>query len=196
MQKLNNKQEKIYRYLLECAQSGSTPTVREICAATSIKSTSTVHTHLKVLEELGYIDRKNGLKRYIRLKNTQNTVQVPILGRITAGEPILAVEDIEGSIPFSTGDSRTEGLFALHVTGDSMIGAGILSGDYIVAERDLPVENGDIVVALLDDEATVKRFFREEGNLIRLQPENPAYEPIIREDIQILGKVRATIRYY
>ncbi len=196
MQKLNEKQEKIYRYLRESAQSGIVPTVREICAATGIRSTSTVHAHLKALEELGYIDRKGGLKRYIQLSGTPKTAQVPILGKITAGQPILAIEEIEGSIPFGADDARPEDLFALHVSGSSMIGAGILDGDYIVAERDLPVENGDIVVALLDDEATVKRFFREEDGRIRLQPENPAYEPILREDVQILGKVRAIIRYY
>ena len=196
MQRLNEKQTKIYRYLREAAQSGIMPTVREICAATGIKSTSTVHAHLKALEELGYIDRKDGLKRYIRLSGAQKTAQVPILGRITAGEPILAIEEIEGSIPFAAGESRPEDLFALHVSGDSMIGAGILNGDYIVAERDKPVENGDIVVALIDDEATVKRFFREEDGRIRLQPENPAYEPILRENVQVLGKVRAIIRYY
>ncbi len=196
MQKLNEKQAKIYRCLREAAQSGIMPTVREICAETGIKSTSTVHAHLKALEEMGYIDRKNGLKRYIHLIGTQKTAQVPILGRITAGEPILAIEDIEGSIPFAAGESRPEDLFALHVSGDSMIGAGILSGDYIVAERNLPVTNGDIVVALLEDEATVKRFYLEEDGTIRLQPENPAYDPILRQKVEVLGKVRAIIRYY
>ena len=195
MPELNEKKIKIYNFIRERAQIGVPPSVREICAATGIRSTSTVHANLKLLEEYGYINRESGLNRNILLSDTKKTVQVPILGKITAGNPILAIEDIEGSIPYALGDKSPENFFALHVSGNSMINAGILDKDYIIAEKDVLVEEGDIVVALLDDEATVKRFFKE-GNKIRLQPENPDFEPIIAEGIEIIGKVCCVIRYY
>ena len=185
---LTKSQQLVYDYLCKMAERAVPPSVREICAATGLRSTSTVHSHLKSLEALGYITRDAGLNRSIHIVGAASAKQVPILGKVTAGLPILAVEDIEGYIPYP--DKSDKELFALHVDGVSMIGAGILDGDYVIAERTPTAENG-----MIDDEATVKRFYRENGTL-RLQPENPDYEPIISDEITILGKVIAVIRYY
>ena len=191
---LTKRQQLVYDYLCKTmAERAVPPSVREICAATGLRSTSTVHSHLKSLEALGYITRDAGLNRSIHIVGAASAKQVPILGKVTAGLPILAVEDIEGYIPYP--DKSDKELFALHVDGVSMIGAGILDGDYVIAERMPTAENGEIVVGMIDDEATVKRFYRENGTL-RLQPENPDYEPIISDEITILGKVIAVIRYY
>ena len=191
---LTKSQQLVYDYLCKTmAERAVPPSVREICAATGLRSTSTVHSHLKSLEALGYITRDAGLNRSIHIVGAASAKQVPILGKVTAGLPILAVEDIEGYIPYP--DKSDKELYALHVDGVSMIGAGILDGDYVIAERTPTVENGEIVVGMIDDEATVKRFYRENGTL-RLQPENPDYEPIISDEITILGKVIAVIRYY
>ena len=191
---LTKSQQLVYDYLCKTmAERAVPPSVREICAATGLRSTSTVHSHLKSLEALGYITRDAGLNRSIHIVGAASAKQVPILGKVTAGLPILAVEDIEGYIPYP--DKSDKELFALHVDGVSMIGAGILEGDYVIAERMPTAENGEIVVGMIDDEATVKRFYRENGTL-RLQPENPDYEPIISDEITILGKVIAVIRYY
>ena len=191
---LTKSQQLVYDYLCKTmAERAVPPSVREICAATGLRSTSTVHSHLKSLEALGYITRDAGLNRAIHIVGAASAKQVPILGKVTAGLPILAVEDIEGYIPYP--DKSDKELFALHVDGVSMIGAGILDGDYVIAERTPTAENGEIVVGMIDDEATVKRFYRENGTL-RLQPENPDYEPIISDEITILGKVIAVIRYY
>lgn len=169
------------------------PLCREICAATGLRSTSTVHSHLKSLEALGYITRDAGLNRSIHIVGASAAKQVPILGKVTAGLPILAVEDIDGYIPYP--DKSGKELFALHVDGLSMINAGILDGDYVIAEKTPVAENGEIVVGMIGDEATVKRFYKEKGTF-RLQPENPDFEPIISDEITILGKVIAVIRYY
>ena len=191
---LTKSQQLVYDYLCKTmAERAVPPSVREICAATGLRSTSTVHSHLKSLEAPGYITRDAGLNRSIHIVGAASAKQVPILGKVTAGLPILAVEDIEGYIPYP--DKSDKELFALHVDGVSMIGAGILDGDYVIAERTPTAENGEIVVGMIDDEATVKRFYRENGTL-RLQPENPDYEPIISDEITILGKVIAVIRYY
>ena len=150
---------------------------------------------------MGYITREAGLNRSIRIEGSEAAVQVPIMGKVTAGLPILAVEDIEGYIPFPQKTGKE--LFALHVSGLSMRDAGILDGDYVIAERVPTAEDGDIVVALLEDEATVKTLYREEGRVrlyrepdrIRLQPENPDFSPIYAKDVSLLGKVIAVIRY-
>lgn len=189
---LTKSQQKVYDFLVKEAPKGVPPTVREICAATGLHSTSTVHAHLKTLEKLGYISRDAGLNRSIRIEGSTAAVQVPIMGKVTAGQPILAVEDIEGYLPFPQKEGKA--LFALHVSGLSMRDAGILDGDYVVAEQTPAAEDGDIVVALIEDEATVKRFFREQ-NRVRLQPENPDFEPIYSENVFILGKVIAVLRY-
>ena len=193
MEHLTKSQQKVYDFLRKEAGKGVPPSVREICAATGLRSTSTVHAHLKTLERLGYIHRQAGLNRSIRIEGGTPSSQVPILGKVTAGVPILAVEDIEGYIPFPLKEGKE--LFALHVSGLSMKNAGILDGDYVVAEQASTADNGEIVVALIDDEATVKRLFREEGQ-VRLQPENPDFSPIYSDHVSILGKVIAVVRYY
>lgn len=195
MKQLSNSQQKILQFLKERSRDGLPPSVREICAATGLRSTSTVHAHLKMLEENGYISRKAGLNRAIHVtgEDRRPMASVPIVGKVTAGLPILAFEDVEGTIPFPEKPGKK--LFALHVSGLSMKDAGILDGDYVIAERTPTAEDGDIVVALIEDEATVKRFFRESDH-IRLQPENPDFAPICVTDVSILGKVIASIRYY
>ena len=192
---MSKSQKRVYDFLMESMQSGVPPTVREICAATGLKSTSTVHLHLKNLERAGYITRDAGLNRAIHLRGCGKTAQVPILGQVTAGAPILAVEDIQGYLPVSVSHGNVQDLFALHVKGESMINAGILDGDYVIAERTPTADDGEIVVALIEDEATVKRIYREPDR-IRLQPENPAFEPIYADEVVVLGKVIAVVRYY
>ena len=192
MERLTKSQQKVYDFLVKEAPKGVPPTVREICAATGLHSTSTVHAHLKTLEKLAYITRDAGLNRSIRIEGSTAAVQVPILGKVTAGQPILAVEDMEGHLPSPQKEGRE--LFALHVSGLSMRDAGILDGDYVVAQRVSTAENGDIVVAMIEDEATVKRFYREKDR-VRLQPENPDFEPIYSDNVFLLGKVIAVMRY-
>ncbi len=195
MKELTKSQQKIYDYLKEKMKTGVPPSVREICAATGLKSTSTVHLHLKALEQAGYISRDAGLNRAIHIEGCEQAEQVPILGRVTAGLPILAVEEVEGYIPFSAERQKGRELFALHVQGESMLNAGILDGDYVIAEKTSTAEDGAIVVALIEDEATVKRLYREKEG-VRLQPENPAFEPIYARNVLVLGKVIAVLRYY
>lgn len=195
MKPLTKSQQKVYDYIRECAQESRIPSVREICAVTGLKSTSTVHLHLKTLEEKGLIERDKGLNRSIRLSGSEKSTQIPILGRVTAGMPILAVEDIEGYVPISESVRRGRELFALRVCGESMINAGILDGDIAIVHRTPVAENGDIVVALIEDEATVKRFYKENGHF-RLQPENDAFEPIIVDEVALLGKVVAIYRNF
>ena len=143
------------------------------------------------MERLGYITRDAGLNRSIRLEGSEAAAQVPILGKVTAGIPILAVEDIEGYIPFPQKEGKE--LFALHVSGLSMRDAGILDGDYVVAEKTPTSSDGEIVVAMIEDEATVKRIYFEK-NRVRLQPENPYMEPIYAEEVTVIGKVIALFR--
>lgn len=194
MTSLTKSQQSILEYIRNSVQEGVSPSVREICAATGLKSTATVHTHLKVLEEKGLIIRGQGTNRSIRLSN-DNTAVVPILGKVTAGMPILAVEDIEGYVPVSDRIRRGRELFALRVVGESMVNAGILDNDIVVVHKTPVAENGQIVVAMVDDEATVKRFYKENGHY-RLQPENDDYDPIIVDDCSILGQVVSVVRYY
>ncbi|WP_326974785.1 transcriptional repressor LexA [Caproicibacter sp. BJN0012] len=193
---LTKSQQKVYDYLKGRMENGLPPTVREICRATGLKSTSSVHAHLKSLEEMGLITRDRGLNRAIHLAGEQTTVQVPVLGRVAAGNPILAVEEIEGYLPFSPAKrAGDEEYFALNVKGESMKDAGILDGDLVVAVKTQTALDGEIVVALIEDEATVKRLFRERDR-VRLQPENSAFEPIYSKNVQILGKVVAVYRFY
>ena len=195
MKPLTKSQQKIYDFLKDRSQYGIPPSVREICAATGLKSTSTVHAHLKALENLGYISRDAGLNRAIHIEGCEQTAQVPILGKVTAGLPILAVEEIQGYLPITASQQRGRELFALTVQGESMKNAGILDGDYVVVERTPTARDGDIVVALIEDEATVKRLYRE-TDCVRLQPENDAFEPIYAKEVIILGKVVSVVRYY
>ena len=193
MKPLTKSQQKIYDFLKDRSQYGIPPSVREICAATGLKSTSTVHAHLKALENLGYISRDAGLNRAIHIEGCEQTAQVPILGKVTAGLPILAVEEIQGYLPITASQQRGRELFALTVQGESMKNAGILDGDYVVVERTPTARDGDIVVALIEDEATVKRLYRE-TDCVRLQPD--AFEPIYAKEVIILGKVISVVRYY
>lgn len=195
MKPLTKSQQKVYDYIRECAQESRVPSVREICSVTGLRSTSTVHLHLKTLEEKGLIERDKGLNRSIRLSGSEKSSQIPIMGRVTAGLPILAVEDVEGYVPVSESLRRGRELFALRVCGESMINAGIMDGDVAIIHRTPSAENGDIVVALIEDEATVKRFYKENGHF-RLQPENDNFEPIIVEEVALLGKLVAIYRNY
>jgi len=178
-------------------QTGYPPSVREICQAVGLKSTSSVQANLDALERAGYIERDPLLKRSIRLVGgrDENITHVPIVGAVTAGLPILAVEQIEGYLPYAGAVSSDKPLFALRVKGESMINAGILDGDIIVVEKTPVASNGEIVVAMIEDEATVKRFYKENGHF-RLQPENDDYEPIIVNELVILGKVVSLVRYF
>ncbi len=196
MEKINETQRKIYEYLLEKLQDGVPPSVREIGGAVGLRSTSSVQANLDALEEAGYISRDPMLKRSIRVVGqADNVTQVPLLGTVAAGSPLLAVEQVEGYIPYTGRISRDKPLFALHVKGESMLWAGILDGDIVVAEKTPTALNGEMVVAMIDGEATVKTFYKEDGHF-RLQPENGAYMPIIVDEVDILGKVVAVFRYY
>ena len=190
----SDKQTQIYNFLIEFTKSkGYPPSVREICQAVSLKSTSTVHGHLKRLEKKGLIYRDPTKPRALEIVELSNEekelIDIPIVGKVTAGMPILATENIEDmfQIPINYVKHNND-LFILKVTGDSMIEAGILDGDLAIIEQKNVATNGDIVVALIENEATIKRFFKENG-FIRLQPENKNYEPIIVEDCSILGKL-------
>ena len=189
-------EKKILDYINERISEGVPPSIREICADLSIKSTSTVHRYLKQLEDKGLLTRGQNLNRSIRLAADQNnkTLNVPLLGTVTAGQPILAVEEIEGYVPFRTDSYKADELFALHVKGESMINAGIYDGDIIIARKTPVAHNGEIV-ALIEDEATVKTFYKEKGHF-RLQPENDTMDPIIVPSVAVLGKVISLIRFF
>ena len=195
MAELSKMQQKIYAYIAECIrQQGYPPSVREIGEAVGLKSPSTVHFHLKHLEEAGVIEKGAGKGRAITLTSPPVQDRVPIVGNVAAGSPILAEECIEDYLTFDTG-GRTGEYFALRVRGESMLGAGILPGDLVVVRRQPTANNGEIVVALLEDEATVKRFSLKNGR-VWLLPENEAYSPIDGTYAQILGKVAAVVRRY
>ena len=196
-----DKQKEIYEFLKTYTENkGYPPSVREICEAVSLKSTSTVHGHLKRLEKKGLIYRDPTKPRALEIVELSNEekelIDIPIVGKVTAGMPILATENIEDmfQIPINYVKHNND-LFILKVTGDSMIEAGILDGDLAIIEQKNVATNGDIVVALIENEATIKRFFKENG-FIRLQPENKNYEPIIVEDCSILGKLVGIYRAY
>ena len=190
---MGNKAEAIFNYMTDfIRENGYPPTVREICAELDIKSTSTVHRYLKELQADGRISIGENQNRAITIKNTTPPGTIPVLGHVAAGSPILAEEEVDEYVPFG-GD--TANLFALHVHGNSMIKCGILDGDIVVVRRTPEARNGQIVVALVEDSATVKRFYKEDGHF-RLQPENDDYEPIIVDSVEILGKVVSVMRSY
>lgn len=193
---LSSKQILVYNYLVKALASSIPPTVREICSATGIKSTSTVHAILSALEENGYIIRDAKFSRSIRIAGSGDSAMVPVLGKVTAGQPILAVEEIESYIPYPVSSEGSDNLFALRVSGLSMRDAGILDGDIIVADKSCYSKNGDIVVALIDDEATVKRLVVENGKKPYLLPENPDFDPIYPEQMEVLGRVVGSFRKY
>lgn len=193
---LNEKAMEIYSFIKNSIENGFPPTIREICNALNIKSTSTVHKYVNLLVEEGYIEKMDNHNRALRIKGTEGGMSIPVVGNVAAGIPITAIENITEYVSF-TGDRNYSGeLFALKIKGDSMINVGIFDGDLIVVEQTDYAENGEIVVALVDGEnATVKTFFKEDGHF-RLQPENDDMEPIIADDVEILGKVRALLRYF
>ena len=196
MRELSKMQQKIYEYIAACIrEQGYPPSVREIGEAVGLKSPSTVHFHLKRLEEAGVIEKGAGKGRAITLRESPKPEnQVPVVGNVAAGSPILAEECIEDYLTFDTAGRPGE-YFALRVRGESMLGAGILPDDLVVVHQQPAANNGEIVVALLGDEATVKRIFVEKDH-IRLQPENDEFEPIIVKEAVVLGKVVSLLRYF
>ena len=211
---LKDREKKILDFMKkEIKQKGYPPTVREICAALGIKSTSTVHKDIATLEKEGYIKKDPSKPRALmlvdpdeetgtanRFSNAERTdvVEIPVVGRVAAGTPILAEENIEDSFPVPSRYVTNGTSFMLTVKGESMIEAGIMDGDYILVQQQNTARNGDIVVAMIDgfeSEATVKTFYKED-NHIRLQPENSTMNPIIVKDVRILGKVTGVFRYF
>ena len=196
MAELSKMQQKIYDYIASCIrEQGYPPSVREIGEAVGLRSPSTVHFHLKHLEEAGVIEKGAGKGRAITLTEPEIPEdKVPIVGNVAAGSPILAEECIEDYLTFDTG-GRSREFFALRVRGESMLNAGILPGDLVVVQRQQTARNGEIVVAMIEDEATVKTYSRQNGH-VWLLPENDAYEPIDGTYAQILGRVAAVVRRY
>lgn len=200
--RISNKQKEILEYLKsQIINKGYPPAVREICEAVKLKSTSSVHSHLETLEKNGYIRRDPSKPRAIEIIDDEfnltrrELVNVPIVGTITAGQPILAVENIDSYFPIPSEYMPNEDTFMLKVKGDSMINAGIYDGDKILVQKQSHAKNGDYVVALIGEEVTVKTFYKENG-YYRLQPENDSMEPIIVNDLNIQGKVIGLFRMY
>ncbi len=198
---LTERQSGILDFIKQQIKSkGYPPSVREIGDAVGLSSSSTVHSHLSQLEKKGYIKRNAAKPRAIEVIDNnlypgKDMINVPVVGRVTAGTPILAVEYIEDKFPLPLDFVKSEDVFMLKIKGNSMIKAGIYNGDMVVVRKQNTASNGDIVVALLGEEATVKRFYKE-ADYIRLQPENDEYEPIISKDVIILGKVTGLLRKY
>ena len=200
--KITAKQSEILEYIKSKILSrGYPPSVREICDAVHLKSTSSVHAHLETLEKNGYIRRDPAKPRAIEITDDEfnltrrEVVNVPMVGRVAAGEPILATENIENYFPIPAEFMPNEETFMLRVKGESMINAGIFSGDNILVKKQSTANNGDMVVALVDDSATVKTFYKEDGHY-RLQPENDTMDPIIVDNVEILGKVFGVFRFF
>lgn len=198
---LTTRQKQILEYIRDCVHKrGFAPSVREICKAVDLSSTSTVHGYLRRLEDQGFIRRDPAKNRCIELLDegswrSKKIVPLPLVGQVRAGAPILAEECVEDVYPFAADFIGSDDCFMLTVRGDSMKNAGILEGDKIIIRQQNEAENGEIIVALIDDEATVKRYFKE-ADRIRLQPENDEYEPIYTEECRILGKVIGLLRKY
>ena len=200
--KISAKQREILEFIKhEILNKGYPPAVREICEAVHLKSTSSVHSHLETLEKNGYIRRDPTKPRAIEIMDDnfnltrREVVNVPMIGYVAAGQPILAVENIEGYFPLPAEIIPNQETFLLKVKGESMINAGILNGDSVLVKQQATAENGDMVVALVDDSATVKNFYRENGH-IRLQPQNDTMDPIIVDDCTIIGKVFGVFRIF
>ncbi len=198
--KITEKQKEILGYIKETIlKKGYPPSVREICEAVHLKSTSSVHSHLETLEENGYIRRDPTKPRTIEILDDEfaltrrEVVNIPVIGTVAAGIPILAQENIEDYLPIPAEMLPNKEVFMLKVKGESMVEAGILNNDKVIVAKQPTAQNGDMVVALLEDSATVKTFYREDGH-IRLQPENSTMEPIIVDEVQILGKVIGLFR--
>ncbi|MBR6967192.1 MAG: transcriptional repressor LexA [Ruminococcus sp.] len=192
---LKDKEIAVFNYIKSRLSDGLSPSVREIMDAMGFKSTSTAHRYIETLVREGLIEKSGNLNRTLRLPNS-GTTSVPVMGTVTAGQPITAVEDITGYIGFEAPGVDPQELFALKIRGESMINAGILDGDIVIVKRVSYAENGDIVVAFIDrEEATVKTFYKEKGHY-RLQPENDTMDPIIVDEVEVLGKVIGLKRYY
>jgi repressor LexA len=196
MKTLSEKQKQILKYISQCTiDQGYPPSVREIGKEVGLSSPSTVHAHLKTLRELGYLEKEDHKTRALSVRGGPvMTARVPILGRVTAGMPILATENIEGYVPYGATNTADE-YFALRIMGESMIGAGIMDGDLIIVHQQAATHSGQIVVALIEDEATCKRLLLQDGE-VWLMPENPAYPPINGNECTVLGVVAAVYREY
>jgi len=202
---LSDKQVKILHYIKdELTLRGYPPSIREICKAVGLSSTSSVHAHLNTLEEKGYIKKGTNKRRALELIDIDDIccnlpkkeiVNVPIIGTVTAGTPILAIENVDDTLPISIDFVGNKESYVLKVKGESMIEAGIMNGDFVIVNSQNYAKNGDIVVALIDDEATVKAFYKEKDH-IRLQPRNSLMDPILIKDPYILGVVKAVVRKY
>jgi repressor LexA len=200
--KISEKQREILEYIKsEIVNKGYPPAVRDICEAVHLKSTSSVHSHLETLEKNGYIRRDPTKPRAIEIMDDsfnmvrREVVNVPLIGRVAAGEPILAVENVEMYFPIPAELMPNQDCFLLEVHGESMVEAGIFDGDNILVKQQSTASNGDMVVALVDDSATVKTFYKENGHF-RLQPENSSMDPIIVDHVEILGKVFGVMRFF
>ena len=200
--KITAKQQEILEYIKETIlKKGYPPAVREICEAVHLKSTSSVHSHLETLEKNGFIRRDPTKPRAIEIIDDdfnlvrREIISVPVIGSVAAGEPIFAEQNIEGYLPVLPEDMPDGEAFMLRVKGESMVKAGIFDGDRVLVKKQEHAENGDIVVALVDDSATVKTFYKEDGHF-RLQPENDSMKPIILDDVSVVGKVTGLFRVY
>ncbi len=200
--KITEKQKEILEYIKQqILKRGYPPAVREICEAVHLKSTSSVHSHLETLEKNGYIRRDPTKPRAIEILDDdfnltrREMVQVPVIGQVAAGEPILAEQNIQDYFPIPAEYMPNAESFMLKVKGESMINAGIMNGDTVLVQRQSDAKNGDMVVALVDDSATVKTFYKEDG-YYRLQPENDTMEPILVDHCEILGKVFGVFRFF
>ena len=200
--KISKKQQEILDYIKsEILNKGYPPAVREICEAVDLRSTSSVHAHLETLEKNGYIRRDPTKPRAIEIIDDsfnltrRELVNVPIIGSVAAGQPLLAVESVESYFPIPSEYMQNEETFMLKVKGDSMINIGIYNGDKVLVQKQSTANNGDVVVALVEDSATVKTFYKEDGHY-RLQPENDYMDPIIVDKVEILGKVIGLFRMY
>lgn len=197
-----DKQQQILNFIeKQVSEKGYPPTVREICEAVGLNSPATVHGYLKRLEKAGHIIKESGSSRGLRLANMPTNIssmekeylEVPVIGRVSAGLPILAEENLERTFPLPMDFAKKNDVYMLRVRGESMINAGIFDGDYVIVEKCETARNGDMVVALVEDSATVKTFYKE-NNHFRLQPENDYMEPIIVDSVSILGKVVGVYR--
>lgn len=192
---LKEKELEVFNYIKSRLSEGISPSVREIMEAMNFKSTSTAHRYIEALVNAGLIEKSGNLNRSLKLPNSSIN-SVPILGTVTAGHPITAIESVDGYVGFEAPGCDAQDLFALRIRGESMINAGILDGDIVIVEKTPYAENGDIVVAFIDrEEATVKRFYKENGHF-RLQPENDSMDPIILKEVEVLGRVVGLKRYY
>ena len=200
--KITAKQQEILEYIKsEILNKGYPPAVREICEAVHLKSTSSVHSHLETLEKNGFIRRDPTKPRAIEIIDDdfnlvrREIISVPVIGSVAAGEPIFAEQNIEGYLPVLPEDMPGGEAFMLRVKGESMVNAGIFDGDRVLVKKQESAENGDIIVALVEDAATVKTFYKEDGHF-RLQPDNDTMQPIILDDVTVLGKVTGLFRIY